>query len=84
MGPAGPRVGQSKRHLSLKYRLWQAVSPSFCFPVGFSLAHTDLLSFFPRALLVLLALLAKMVVLDILVQWDLLAFVALRVARVLL
>lgn len=40
--------------------------------------------FFPRALLVLLALLAKMVAMDILVWSDLLAFVALRVAKVLL
>ena len=52
--------------------------------MGCSLAHTDLVSFFPRALLVLLAPLAKTVALDSLVQSDLLAFVALRVAKVLL
>lgn len=52
--------------------------------MGCSLAHTDLVSFFPRALLVLLAPLAKMVALDSLVQSDLLAFVVLRVAKVLL
>jgi hypothetical protein len=42
------------------------------------------MSFFLRALLVLLALLAKMVALDIQVQSDLLVFEALRVAKVLL
>lgn len=52
--------------------------------MGCSLAHINLASFFPRALPVLLALLAKMVALDSLVQSDLLAFVALRVAKVLL
>lgn len=52
--------------------------------MGFLLTHSDPASFFPRALLVLLALWAKTVALDILVQSDLLAFVALRVAKVLL
>lgn len=51
--------------------------------MGFSLTHSDLVSF-PRVLLVLLAPLAKMVALDILVQSDLLASVALRGAKVLL
>lgn len=84
MGPAGPRVGQSKKCLSLKQSLRQAVSPRLFSLVGYSLAHTDLVSFFPRVQLVLLALLAKMVALDNLVQLDLLAFVALKEAKVLL
>ena len=81
MGPAGPRVGRSKRCLSLRRAYGRQTGVSF---VGCSLAHTDLVSFFPRALLVLLAPLAKMVALDSLVQSDLLAFVVLRVAKVLL
>lgn len=46
--------------------------------------RANLVSFFPRALPVLPAPLAKMVALDSLAQSDLLASVALRVARVLL
>lgn len=81
MGPAGPRVSQSET-FSLKQSLLQAANPSLCSLVGFLLTHTGLMSFFPRALLVLLALLVKMVAVDSLVQLDLLVFVALRVAKV--
>ena len=63
---------------------WQTVSPRGSSLVGCSLAHINLASFFPRALPVLMSLLAKTVALDSLVQSDLLAFVALRVAKVLL
>lgn len=54
------------------------------FPDRVLLVHMCLASFLPRALLVPLALLVKMVALDIPAQLDLLAFEAPRVAKVLL
>lgn len=59
-----------------------APGPSFL--VGFLLTPSDLVSSFPRALLVLPALLARTVALDIPGQSALLASVALRGAKVLL
>lgn len=49
VGPAGPEVGRSKRCLSLRRAYGRQTAVSL---VGCSLAHTDLLSFFPRAPLV--------------------------------